>query len=88
MKLKEFKEYVNSLSEELDDLEILAECYDIEKGITLRDVKSLNVVRYKEKENIYTDSFDGTLYTSTVKEETISLKNSNKGLKICFYRSK
>lgn len=88
MKLKDFKEYINSLPKELDEFEILSECYDMEKGIILKDVESLETIQYKEKENVYRDSFDGTRYTSIVKEKTFNSDNSKKGLKISFYKFK
>lgn len=85
MRLKDFKEYINSLPSELDDLEILSECYDIERGVLLKDVKSLKIIRYKEQEKNYRDSFDGTRYTSVVKEECFHSEDSKECLKISFY---
>lgn len=87
MKLKDFKEYINSLPSDMDDLEVLTSYYDMEKGQILRDVEGLCVIRYKEEEKTYVDSFDRTVYTSIVKEETLNCKNSSRALTFCFYRN-
>ena len=62
MKLKEFKEYINSLPEELDNQEGYIRNYNIKQGLTYEPVKSLQPVKVKSERKMYTDSFDGMAY--------------------------
>lgn len=62
MKLKEFKEYINSLPEELDNQEVYIRNYNMEQGLTYEPVKSLQPVKVKSEKRMYTDSFDGMAY--------------------------
>ena len=62
MKLKELKEYINSLPEELDNQEVYIKNYNMEQGLTYEPVKSLQPVKVKSERKMYTDSFDGMAY--------------------------
>ena len=54
MKLKELKEYINSLPEELDNQEVYIRNYNMEQGLTYEPVKSLQPVKVKKrKKNVY-----------------------------------
>ena len=62
MKLKEFKEYINNLPEELDNQEVYIRNYNMEQGLIYEPVKSLQPVKVKSEKRMYTNSFDGMAY--------------------------
>lgn len=62
MKLKELKEYINSLPEELDEQEVYIKNYNMEQGLIYEPIKSLQSVKVKSERRMYTDSFDGMAY--------------------------
>ena len=84
MKLKELKEYINSLSEELDNQEVYIRNYNMEQGLIYEPVKSLQPVKVKSEKRMYTDSFDGMAYYAyTIRQANDN--NSTDALEISTY---
>ena len=85
MKLKELKEYINSLPEELDNQEVYIRNYNMEQGLTYEPVKSLQPVKVKSEKRMYTDSFDGMAYYAYTIRQANDNNNSTDALEVSTY---